>query len=467
MKKKKLSLAFGFFFALVGMSLLVGVMFLESQYFANLIKKTISERSPKSLGIVGDFNNVKLYFFPPGIGLTSPKVQVQKNNISKLPIEAAIEADELRFHFEPIQMLSGTLEVSKIVVKEGSVIAHVGADVFKPKPVKKKTNPFSWDELLELQINGIELENTFLSIEIEVPENPEKTIKSEFVVKHLVANKEIVQKRAVLKSFGLVNAVKLDIPSEVLRVPVHTASELEWNLELTDEGVNLAPLRLQLFGLELITKGKISGNLFDPKSSLNFELDGKLKSDLEEFFSANEISDDVMGAVEGSLTMQGDLKNIEKTLRGQYQISGKKLKWKDATAARLDGDGHLDLASNIIQIKNFRLFEKEGHEQGGEVQVNDGMLSLKSPLESLSAKVSLKDAPFHWIGGVVLKGIYPLRGEMSGSVEINSRHSQLEIKPDLVVKNFALTNQSYKKVKPMVYASIFPTDANIVTGWGT
>ena len=451
MKKKKLKIAFGVFFGLVTVSLAGGVMFLESSYFGNFVKKIILERAPKTLGVVGDFSNLKLYLFPPGIGFANPKVQIQKDNITKLPIEASIEANELRLHFEPIQMLSGTLQVSKVVVKEGSIIASLGADVFRPKQTKKKTNHLNWDDLFELQINGVEFENTFLSIEAELPDNPGKKVQTEFVVKQLVAYKDKVEKKVILRSSGLVNAVKLDVPKDLADVPIHEISELEWNLDLSDEAINLNPLRLQLFGLELTTQGKVLGNVLDPKSPLNFTLNAKLKSDLEEFFSANEISDDAKGDVDAGLNIQGDFKNIKKTLKGQYQINGKNLKWKDASAASLEGSGHLDLANNEVQIKKISIFENEKRESGGEIELSDTSLSLTAPLEGLSAKVIIKNAPMHWAGGVVLKGVYPLQGVISGTAEISSSHSKMEIRPNLEVKGFVLDNQNMKKVKPLHY----------------
>ena len=443
MKKKKLKLAFAFFFGIVGISLLAGILFLESQYFANIVKKAISERAPKSLGIVGDFNNVKLYFFPPGIGLANPKVQIQKNNVSKLPIEASIEANELRLHFEPIQMLSGTLEVSKMVVKEGSVIAKVGADAFKPKAAKKKGSPFSFDQLLELQINGVEFENTYLSVEIETPNNAEKIIKTEFVVKQLLAHKEKLENHAVLKTSALVNAVKLDIPKEIADIPIHEASELEWNLVFSDEEVLLSLLRVQLFGMELSTQGKVRGNIFD--------IQAKLKSDLEEFFSDNEISHEVKGEVSASLKVQGDIKNFEKTLKGQYQIAGNGLKWRDAFVESLVGEGDIDLAGKKIEIKNISLYEKANQDQGGIIKISDGIIPLQSSLDGIKARINFTNAPMHWAGGAVLRNVFPLDGSINGSAQISSSNKKIEIKPDLEVKNFALTNQKYKTPRPLHY----------------
>ena len=99
MKKNRLKLAFGFFIGLVTLCLTAGIYFLESTYFGNFVKKAMIERAPKTLGISGDFSNIKLYFFPPGIGFANPKVQIQKENISKLFTLCFLLSFNSRFHF--------------------------------------------------------------------------------------------------------------------------------------------------------------------------------------------------------------------------------------------------------------------------------------------------------------------------------------------------------------------------------
>src|SRR5689334_5673122 len=117
---KRLKFAFWILAGVMALAAVGGVMYLESARFANTVKKLISDRSPEQLGIVGDFSNLKLYFFPPGIGVANPKIHIRRENISKLPIEGDIEAKELRIRFAPFQMLSGTLEVSKVEVTSGA-----------------------------------------------------------------------------------------------------------------------------------------------------------------------------------------------------------------------------------------------------------------------------------------------------------------------------------------------------------
>lgn len=451
MKTNKLKFAFGFFFGVVAASLSLGVTFLESERFAGMAKKFIRDRSPDTLGITADFSNLKLYFFPPGVGVSNAKVSVLRNNVSKQPIEAEIEAKELRMNFEPIQMLSGTLQASKVLIHEGYLRGVVGADVFKPKPVKKKTAPLSWQELLELQINSVEFENTLLDVAVESPKNPAQKIHTELVVKHLEAYKVKKDNKGVFRSSALVNAVKFDIPKSIAEFPVKMATELEWDLSLTDEGILFDQLRVQLQGLEFTTKGKLKGNVLDEGNPLQFELDGKLKSDLETFFYANEISDEVSGSVQAEMNVRGDLSDIVKTMKGSYRINGQKLKWKDATVAKLEGEGELDLRKKEVSVKKISLYEKENIETGGEIEVSDGVIPFGSILDGMKARVRLKKAPLLWAGGAIIDAIYPLRADLNGSVDINANRGRLELKPDLEIKGFQFTNQKYKVSRPMFY----------------
>ncbi len=451
MKKKKLKLAIGFFLGIVTASFIGGIQFLESGRFAGIVKEFISKKSPEAFGLKGDFSNLKLYFFPPGIGITNPQLNIQKNNVLKKPIEARIEAKEMRVHFEPIQMLSGTIQVSNVVIQQGSLDLEVFSDFFKDKTEKKKGSPTSWSELFELQVNGIELENTYVHISIESPAVPNQKIESEFVVKSLIAHKEKKKKNGLLTSSALVKAVKFNIPKNVSDFPIQAAQELEWNLVLTEEGVRLRPLRINMSGLEITAEGTVTGDVLDPKDPLVFELNTGMKADLHDFLSAYDITSEASGTVEGAVAAKGKLKEFEKSLKTSFKISGQNLNWKDCFAASLEGEGDLDLSEKMIQLKKFFLYEKKEKEKGGEIRLQETKFSLHSPLEQLKAKVSFKNAPLHWTAGFILKDIYSLQSDLDGSVDLSFKKSGLEIKPEITVKNFAFTNQKYKVNRPLFH----------------
>ena len=62
--------------------------------------------------------------------------------------------------------------------------------------------------------------------------------------------------------------------------------------------------------------------------------------------------------MQAALKVQGDFKNIKKTLKGNYELAAKNLKWKDALASAVEGNGKLDLATNEIQIDKINIFER-------------------------------------------------------------------------------------------------------------
>ncbi len=451
MRNRKLKFAFGFFFGVVAASIYAGVSFLESGRFAGIVKQFIRERSPQALGISGDFSNVDLYFFPPGIGVSNPKVNVSRENVSKLPIEAEVEASSMRIHFEPIQMLSGTLAVSKVVIHNGYVKGVLGADVFKPKPKKKKNAPMSWQDLFELEINSAVLENTFLDLSVETPKNPDRKIRTELVVKRLDLRKDTVGKKAALKSNALVNAVKLDIPDSIASFPVKSATELEWDLSLTEEGVSFDKLRVLLQGVEFITKGSLKGDVLDESSPLRFDLNGNLRSDLEEFFSANAISDEVRGSVEAEMNVQGDLSDIVKTMKGSYLVRGKDLSWKTATAKSLEAKGELDLKKKEVQISHAEILEKSTKTEGGSIEIQNGAIPFGSMMDGFKARVRLSKAPLLWAGAAIIDDLYSLRAELNGQVDLATAKGRLEMKPDLDIRGFQFTNQKYKINRPMFH----------------
>jgi hypothetical protein len=449
MKKKKLKLAFGFFLGLVTASLFIGIRFLESERFAGMVKEFISKKSPDAFGLKGDFSNLKLYFFPPGIGITNPQLNIQKNNVLKKPIESKIEAKEMRVHFEPIQMLSGTIQVSNVVIQQGALDLTVFSDFFKGKTEKKRGNQTRWSELFELQLNGVELQDTYVHVSIETPEDPNQKIQSEFVVKSLSAHKEKKKKNGWLTSAALVKAVKFNIPKKVSDFPIQAADELEWSLILTEEGVRLNPMKIKTSGLEITAEGKVTGDVLDPNDPLVFALNSTVKSDLHDFLSAYEITPDANGTVVGSVFASGKLKEFEKSLKTNFKISGENTSWKDCYAASFEGDGVLDLSEKMVQLKNLVLHEKKEKDQGGQIRFSETKFSLTSPLDQLKSKVEFKNASLHWAAGIILQDIYSLRSNLDGAVDLSFKKGNLEIKPEIMLKGFAFTNQKYKVNRPL------------------
>jgi translocation and assembly module TamB len=454
--KKRLKTAFWILAGVIASTAYAGVVYLESGRFARLVKQLISERSPERLGVVGDFSNLKLYFFPPGIGVENPKIKIQKENVLQFPIDGDVEAKELRVRFAPIQMLSGTIEVSRIEVSSGAVQGLIHEEALRPQPKskKKKSGGLSWQDVFELQVKGVLLEDTYLNITVNLPQEKRSQASAELVVKSLEIDKSQEGKKSAIVSRGLVNAVKIDVPRSILDIPVKDAHQVEWNFILNEDGLNLMPLEAELAGIHVRVEGQISGDLLG-SGDLNLKAKSVLKSDLGTFFSSNLGNDDWGGSVQILAQVEAKLSDIAHTLRAQYEVDGSQLAWGEVRVSQLRGQGNLDLARERIELKRVDLEDQRSPTRIGKMKVEDLVIPLRLD-EAFNARIEFKDADLQWLGGVVASSIAPLEGVFQGSISAKFTPGQnkkwtLGISTDLSVERFALTNQQYEQVKPKKY----------------
>lgn len=452
---KKLKLAFLIFASVSLVGLISGVAYLESGNFAELVKRMIGARAPEQLGVVGDFSNLKLYFFPPGIGVANPKITVARENISKIPMSLQIEAKELRVNFAPIQMFSGVLQVSELSVQGGAVQGTVFSDAFKVKASPKNSaTKLNWKDLFRLQINGFHLEDTYLNLNIELPSEGKEIFGSELVVKELSVKKTRVQGRDGFVSLATVNAVKLTPPVQWKSLPIKEANQLQWNLELTDQGLKLDPFVADLSGIRLKLVGLIAGNLLDENSDPSIQAEVDANTDLGTFFLANLNDQNWDGEIEVKAKIQAKLRKLKETLKGDFTVQGKDFAWKKVKASRMTGEGTIDLKDQKISLKELELVEENIKTGEGKVRVTAMQVPLKFD-EPFDATVNLNNADLHWLGGAALKDVYAIEALVSGKIQTQFLPGgaawKLKAQTDLKADHFGLTNQHLDVVKEKKY----------------
>ena len=455
MKKKKLKIAFLSFLTIALGGLISGVVYLESGSFAGSVKRMISARSPEQFGIVGDFSNLKLYFFPPGIGIANPKIHIAKENITKIPVQAQVEAKELRVSFAPIQMFSGVLQVSEVSVQGGAIQGKLYAEAFKPKAVSKKTDSkLNWQDLFQLQIDGFKFEDTYLNLTVELPGKENEELGSELVVKELTLKKQRVQGRDGLVSSAVVNAVRLIPPKNWKPLPIKEANQLQWNLEFTDQGLKLDPFIADLSGIHLKLKGQITGNLLNEGSDPSLQAEIEANSDLGTFFLANLNDENWNGTIELKSQVQAKLKNIEQTLKGDFSLKGNGVEWKKVKTDRISGEGSLDLREQKLTLKNLEVFEDNAVSGEGKVKISSSLIPLGFDAPFL-ANIDISNADLHWLGGVVPKVIYPIESTVTAKIQTQFTPGKtgwiLKAQTDLKADHFGLTNQKLDIARPKKY----------------
>ncbi len=143
-------------------SALVGaaVGFIQSEAFARIVKKTVAQKLPAEMGVQGDFSDLSIALFPPGVSIKNPRLTLDSKNIFNLPADSAISAERIDLNFLPFQMLSGNIRINEVVIHRGDVLVDFDPSAWD-RPAAEKTNRrFRWDEALNIQCEAVALKDT-------------------------------------------------------------------------------------------------------------------------------------------------------------------------------------------------------------------------------------------------------------------------------------------------------------------
>ncbi len=429
-----------------------GILYLESQSFGAVVKRMISERSPQKLGIIGDFSHLKVYFFPPGLGIANPKIHIEKKNVANIPVEGEIEAKELKATFAPIQMFSGLLRVDELEVNGGSVQGRIFQEIFKPAPAAKaRPTPLSWEDLFQLQINGVRFVDTWLNVVTELPGQKRKDLGTELVVKDLRLQKDSIEGRSGIFSQAQVRAVRLNLPEQWDSFTLREANQIQWDIRFTDQGLNLDSLMLDVSGVHLGVKGRIDGNLLEEQEDHSLKAEVEVRSDLGAFFLANADDSRWSGMVEVRAKVEAALRDLPGTLRASFQLKGDDFAFERITATRMEAEGDVDLSRNSLKLRHFVAAQTHGPARGViEGSAAELPLDFKRAFDSV---IEFKQADLHWLGAVVAESMAPLEGRVQGKAAVRfipeGRNWRLRIAPEFRVEGFELTNQKYGEKRPM------------------
>ncbi len=430
-----------------------GVLYLESESFGRSVKRLISARSPQKLGVIGDFSHLKIYFFPPGIGIANPKIHIEKENIANLPVEGDVEAKELRAGFAPFQMFSGVLRVEELEVNGGAVQGRIFSQIFRSDPKPKKIGTrLDWKDLFQLQINGIHFVDTYLNVVSELPGAGNPEFGTEFVVKDLQLAKGRVGERDGILSSGIVRAVRINPPASLRQFPFKEANQLQWSVEFTDQGLRLNPFTLDISGLHLDVKGQISGNLLDPGARPKLEAAAALTGDLGTFFLTNRNDPLWSGEIDAKGSVTADLQDPIATLEAKFKLDGHGISRDQIRASSVRAEGELDVSNKRVRLESFEAEDESAKGERGRLSVG----SMEIPFEmsrEFQGVLNFKNAEIHWLGGIVPKAVHPLEGNLNGSLRAQfiptGKSWKLKLQPDLGIHQFGLTNQKMGEKRVM------------------
>jgi hypothetical protein len=438
--------------------------FIQSGAFARILKGFVARTLPSDLGIEGDFSDLSVKIFPPGVSIRNPKIELKENNVADLLAGSSIDASELHLIFQPVQMLSGTIRVNEIRVITGKL--HLILDE-KAKPRSKAKSKslrpeFSWDELFQIRAEAISASDTDVRVEWK---------GSDASLQFHAKDARIAQWSG---GGGLGYEVQADVraieatppksmPALELFQRLGKVDQFEANVRVNAAGMQIHAAKVVGSGVDLQASGSIKGDVVSSKNlamDLNLLASGAVE-DMVRVLALKKT--DALAKAEGKLSFKGLFRgnpadfmstarlegaaNLEKAKFGPWSADSAKV--EGAWVASPKG-GEISLSKAVIESREVARSAPSQPGWGGRVEIGPAKISLESTA-SVQIPLKLHRAHLHWLAVSAVDNIFGLSFRLSGDVGVN-----LTLKPTwsiaaklegLKALEFQLDNQQLGKTK--------------------
>ncbi len=440
------------FFICVAILILGATLYIQSATFANQLKRALEKYIPKNLGISGDFSNITIQIYPPGVGIVNPRIEASERNAAGIPAGTRIEAEKMEVSFRPIQILSGRVSIHEVKIINGKVKTKLIAKADTAK--KKKTSGLSWQDLVDIQTDRIALENT--AVELEIPSLKTKT---KFNAKSVEIEKINEKDESFYDIAVHLGEFQAETPSS-FPYP-KTLDSLRISARAGAGGVQLRDFELVREGTQASASGTVKGDLLSG-SGLKADLALKLQGDLArmlDFLSHGKTGSEVP---QGHVTFDGraqmELDRVPETLSATGVLKSEKFTFRNYRfdQAEVEGSysahGNTSGAADDIIVKKAVLESAEIEKSngkpglGGRVEVGAFKYNLSKPAP-IETTIKLKRAHVLWIGAELLKELFPLDGRITGETKIkfsppaNTNPLDIHAEVDWKVEGLQIDNQ--------------------------
>ncbi|MBC7387468.1 MAG: translocation/assembly module TamB domain-containing protein [Cryobacterium sp.] len=479
------------FFAILALIIGAIAIYLQSAPFARQVKRATAKYVPKNLGISGDFTNLSIQVFPPGIGVINPRIEVTQKNPASLPVGTHIEAERMQFSFRPSQILSGRVSIYEVRIINGKI----STSLLPPDPEvkKKKKSGISWRELFEVQAERVVLENT--AVELDLP-----SVKS-----HAAFNAKTVEVEKVSEGKESYYDILVHLGELRAVTPPHfpypkTVDSLRISARIGTNGVSVREFELVREGTQVIASGGITGDLLSG-GRLRADVALKLQGDLGRMFDFIAKGQTDLALPSGHVAFDGrakmELDRIAETLSASGVLRGENLVYRryrfdeaeiegsyvapgmtlaesvptvtpspgiSPTSSPLPGS-NISTADEIVVKRAFfvsKEIEKKGGGQagsGGRIEVGAFRYNLEKPAP-IETTVFFKRAHVLWLGAGLLDELYALDGRVTGESKVKflppslGGSFDLSADVDLKVEGLQIDNQKRgveKKLSRIIY----------------
>ncbi len=450
-------------FILVIGILVAGVVgFIQSAQFATLLKRAAVRYLPSDLGVDGNFSELAIRMFPPGVSIRSPEITIRQGNFMNLPAGSRIKAARMDLTFLPFQMLSGNIRVNQVRIVEGDIDLKFDPKA-PPRPVaRRKGLGVHWDELLQIRADAFALERTHVHLSWAGP-----GLDVAFTAEDASVGQGVAEGQ---QGYELMIALKdisaAQLPKD-LKLPIQSVERLEGRAWVTSKGVKIENILLVAAGTKLKGSGQIQGDVLNPKG-LTFEGEVVATANLESLLRLALIPAAAASTGRGELVFHGKVKSnldhVVESLRAEGSLAASNLEYAGWSAERVeaegawapmpDGGGEVTLtraAASSPERSRVGGFQPGG---GGKLEVGAFKFRLGSK-ESVTVPLKLDRAHLHWLAAPFLKTLYGLDLRANGDAQVTyrpsapGRGSGVTAKLDLIASDFLLDNQRFGKSRPL------------------
>jgi translocation and assembly module TamB len=415
---KKINKILIIFFLFSSATIYAGWIFIHSKKFSESASKKVSEILTKKFGAKLKFEQVAFGMFPPST--TFKKVSIQKDVKDKFSIDIGL--DEFEVSFSYASFISSSLDISEIVLRNGSINVGIVHDEKEPD--------FEWRKL--------KLTEIFKSYDSLYSKSPVKLDLLKFENINTKIDK-IDLNLNELSIYPSKNGIKLNVYAskinsyyEIPNINLAQVEELKAQINLSEKEWTISRLDLK----DLNTKIGLTGKLFQDKSILKISSNLNIITDLSKVRNYLLKSDKIVNQIEGladlKVKLDGHLFNPD--FESQIVVNKVSSPW--AKIERVEAK--LSKKKNILSLLSFNgknLTEKYDLLKSS-ITFDLNRMAFINGITS----VELTNAFTNTFLYVIQKSLNSLKGYVTARIDIiwNGEKILFNIKEKSTIKDFKL-----------------------------
>lgn len=425
------------------------LLFIQSKYFAGILKEGVRRYMPVDFGVDGDFSELAVKMIPPGVVIKNPAVVFKDKNPAGLPTGTKLDAQFIDITFQFFQLLTGGVTINAFAIHGATLKLDLDRQfldrqekTFQPK--KRRSSIPSWDSLLRFNFRSVSLVDSQIDLTFES--------NSSFLRVQTYAKEFTIGRNTVDEMPGYDLALDFQKAFVETRDFKHSLAQFQASVELSSAGISIRNMSMQDGDMIFHTNGVINGNVLNPtslKADLSCILRGPITSWLDENLLGRFVKPPKNTAIEGSVVidgkLKGDLLNLADTIEAKASVQFDQLRydeWKFDKA----------LVKGAWSGSTVSLEMIEATMAGGTVRATNAVYDLSKRDQVVHAALEFDKADFRRLVGPVLSSVYPLHMNLNGTANVNVSLGQkfgVTGAANLAVRDFSLDNQKPNIKKPL------------------